>query len=574
MPPRMRTQSAGRPAAKSLGGGTGVRVGRCGRREGANGGAPDFSTIIAQQLQNLLPAMLGQVDNQGNFGNQNGNVVNENVQENDGNVIVNGIRIGCSYMEFLACNPKEYDGKGGVVVLTQWIEKIKNVQDMSGCSIDQKMKYTSGSFVAPQEPIVFNQEPYEDSSQSPPQIDHQCCYGCGDPLDEPFNNQNVDELPQTLTNFHPTRYSGDEDSFAHDSTPNFVNESPNIFHPPPQTLTNSYEFYRNDAHYSNDCPPQVPSIYNSEPYYNQDFNFLQNFQIVQQQCPCCESCGGPHENFQCQLVIFYEPCCGNYGGLRETFQCQPMNYYEPTLCYESNYSNYSGFDQFKPPQPPVIHQPAHEISVKILHDHENVINSVQTFLRKFDHFSFFKTPKVLLLAWDRVFEIKNDVGNKQYKPDDVQELFRKLLNDVQSIHEELAEYINIPSWNHPALSSHDDDDYDGNYTIPITPKKPDNSLSMRDEHLNTILVTKSDEVIKSSIEDLVPIPSESEGILDNTCDVPFRDNSPPLDVFEDQFEEFSDSNDDSTSIDDDYFSIENINYIELSPLDSELVSLE
>ncbi|GJU02294.1 putative reverse transcriptase domain-containing protein [Tanacetum coccineum] len=130
MPPRMRTRSAGRPAAESLGGGTGERVGRGGRgrrpREegvngnvkGANGGAPDFSMIIAQQLQNLLPAMLAQVSNRGNVGNQNGNVVNENVQENVGNVLVNGNRVGCSYKEFLACNPKEYDGKGGVVVLT------------------------------------------------------------------------------------------------------------------------------------------------------------------------------------------------------------------------------------------------------------------------------------------------------------------------------------------------------------------------------------------------------------------------------------------------------------------------
>nr|GEU33817.1 putative reverse transcriptase domain-containing protein [Tanacetum cinerariifolium] len=93
--------------------------------EGANGGAPDFSTIIAQQLQNLLPAMLAQVSNQGNVGNQN----------------------GCSYKEFLACNPKEYDGKGGIIVLTQWIEKMKSVHDMSGCSIDQKVKYTTGLFV-------------------------------------------------------------------------------------------------------------------------------------------------------------------------------------------------------------------------------------------------------------------------------------------------------------------------------------------------------------------------------------------------------------------------------------------
>ncbi|GJX13556.1 putative reverse transcriptase domain-containing protein [Tanacetum coccineum] len=164
MPPRViRTRSAGRPAVESLERGMGVRVGRGGRGrrpreinderfedligqgndqgmganggvegvngnvEGANGGAPDFSMIIAQQLQNLLPAMLA--------------------QENVGNVLVNGNRVGCSYKEFLACNPKEYDGKGGDVVLTRWIEKMESVHDMSGCSIDQKVKYTAGSFV-------------------------------------------------------------------------------------------------------------------------------------------------------------------------------------------------------------------------------------------------------------------------------------------------------------------------------------------------------------------------------------------------------------------------------------------
>nr|GEY50707.1 hypothetical protein [Tanacetum cinerariifolium] len=50
-------------------------------------------------------------------------------------------------VEGVTCNPKEYDGKGGAVVFTQWIEKMKSVQDMSGCSIDQKVKYTAGSFV-------------------------------------------------------------------------------------------------------------------------------------------------------------------------------------------------------------------------------------------------------------------------------------------------------------------------------------------------------------------------------------------------------------------------------------------
>nr|GEX40443.1 reverse transcriptase domain-containing protein [Tanacetum cinerariifolium] len=97
---------------------------------------------------------------------------------------------------------------------------------------------------------------------------------------------------------------------------------------------------------------------------------------------------------------------------------------------------------------------------------------------------------------------------------------------------------------------------------------------MGDEHLDTISATESDEFIKSSVESLAPIPSESEGIPDNLCDVPFHENSPPLDVSKDQFEDFSDSNDDSTSNDDNSFSIDNIEYVEASPPDSELVSSE
>nr|GFA06042.1 hypothetical protein [Tanacetum cinerariifolium] len=123
-----------------------------------------------------------------------------------------------------------------------------------------------------------------------------------------------------------------------------------------------------------------------------------------------------------------------------------------------------------------------------------------------------------------------------------------------------------------------DDDDDEDFTIAVTPslltEKPDNSLSMGDEHLDTILATESDEVIKSSVENLIPILSESEGIPDNMCDVPFHDNSSPLDVSKDQFEDFSDSNDEFSLIDDDFFSIDSIDYVKASPTDSELVSSE
>nr|GFB22313.1 hypothetical protein [Tanacetum cinerariifolium] len=144
-------------------------------------------------------------------------------------------------------------------------------------------------------------------------------------------------------------------------------------------------------------------------------------------------------------------------------------------------SNSSGFDQTQPPQFLVIHQPPQEASIEMLHDQENAINSVQTFLRKFNRYSFFETPK-----------------------------------------------------NRPAFYDNDDDD-DVDYTILITPvlsiEEPDNSLSMVDEHLDTIPATESDE-------------------------------------------DFSESNDEFSSTDDDSFSIDNIDYVEASPPDSELVSSE
>nr|GEX50527.1 reverse transcriptase domain-containing protein [Tanacetum cinerariifolium] len=145
--------------------------------------------------------------------------------------------------------------------------------------------------------------------------------------------------------------------------------------------------------------------------------------------------------------------------------------------------------------------------------------------------------------------------------------------------QQLEQWANLSRYHSKRFNSfcYDNDD-DKDFTIAVTPslsiEEPDNSLSMGDEHLDTISTTKSDEFIKSSVENLIPIPSESEGIPDNMCDVPFRDNSLPLDVSKDQFEDFSDSNDEFSSIDDDSFSIDNIDYVEASPPNSELVSSE
>ncbi|GKE95973.1 hypothetical protein Tco_1580828, partial [Tanacetum coccineum] len=108
MPPMVMTRSAGRPAAIPRGGRTGGQVGGQGSEVNYDvDGVPDFSTIIAQQLQNLLPTILAQLgnqcSNQGNPRNQNGDAVNDNIQGLVSNVIVNNNQRGCTYKEFLAC---------------------------------------------------------------------------------------------------------------------------------------------------------------------------------------------------------------------------------------------------------------------------------------------------------------------------------------------------------------------------------------------------------------------------------------------------------------------------------------
>ncbi|GKE65910.1 hypothetical protein Tco_1520071 [Tanacetum coccineum] len=126
-----------------------------------------------------------------------------------------------------------------------------------------------------------------------------------------------------------------------------------------------------------------------------------------------------------------------------------------------------------------------------------------------------------------------------------------------------------------------DDDDDEESTIPlneiifqippsvaITPvlptMKPEDSLIMGDEDLSTIPEKESDEVIKSSVEDLVPIPSESEDTSgsNSECDLPSCNDFSPINVSEEKSVTFSnplfDSNDDFTSSDDESLSNEDV----------------
>ncbi|GJT07333.1 hypothetical protein Tco_0841795 [Tanacetum coccineum] len=241
---------------------------------------------------------------------------------------------------------------------------------------------------APREPFFVKQDLGENSSQSPPQINHNCCYECGDLLDGIFCqqctckscgkgahigyncppkapiisnpepcNQTIDELPQTLPSFDPTCYSKKENLLPYVSKPNFVDDSPNVFSPPPQPPMYSCEFCGNDARYGHYCTPQ-----------------------------------------------------------KEEDQAAKDQYWNIPICYNDDDDEYSF--------------------------------ATQEYLKKF--------------------------------------------------------------------------------SSAITPDLPkSDSLIMEEEHLDTIPKTESDELIKSSVEDLVHTPSESDGISEGECDLPVYDDFSP-----------------------------------------------
>ncbi|GJT60522.1 hypothetical protein Tco_1004055 [Tanacetum coccineum] len=88
-------------------------------------------------MQNILPQIVTQVTNNVNNANANGG--------NGGNG--NGGNNRCSYKAFLACNLRDYDGKGGAVALTRWIEKMESVIENNGCAENQKVKYAASSII-------------------------------------------------------------------------------------------------------------------------------------------------------------------------------------------------------------------------------------------------------------------------------------------------------------------------------------------------------------------------------------------------------------------------------------------
>nr|GFA22380.1 hypothetical protein [Tanacetum cinerariifolium] len=271
-----------------------------------------------------------------------------------------------------------------------------------------------------------------------------------------------------------------------------------------------------------------------EPYYNQNYN--ENY--YPHNSPsflCCDNCKGPHESFQCESIN--------------------QNFFEPNPCYEPNSSS---FDQYQPSQSFVSQQLPQRSNEDIWLEMAKLIKSNRILLNN-NTFSHEEASMEVLLAKERILKLIQALDEKQIEswsfPEllpqflndsrtieqaanlavqkeqeeqaaqkDTNGLSQKLLEDLQIIRDELAEYINSPSWNYPTFYNNEEysiqyKEYLENSSDAIAhvlpTEEPEYSLGMGYEHLSTPPETEADKVTESSAKNLLPIPSEYDVTLDN-----------------------------------------------------------
>ncbi|GKA87190.1 hypothetical protein Tco_0808901 [Tanacetum coccineum] len=112
--------------------------------------------------------------------------------------------------------------------------------------------------------------------------------------------------------------------------------------------------------------------------------------------------------------------------------------------------------------------------------------------------------------------------------------------DFQNEMNRIQEMMNLRNSNQdPPVDLYDlKGSVEGDNEINLLTKEPLDTLLMGDEVISTTPVREDDEFIKSSVDDLFPIPKESEVTSDSVleCDMPATTPLPPTDNGEVDFD--------------------------------------
>ena len=365
------------------------------------------------------------------------------------------------------------------------------------------------------------------------------CVGCGEPLfGLPCRWCTCERCGNDIQN-GSCLFCGSSNSFAYNPNPNSFNEPPNFSEYPPQPQPSPINQQNcfdcggpsgNDSfcewcggcpHPEYDCRTGDMLVYEHNPYNNQTSSGLDtsSYYTPPQQFYCCEYCGGPHFNSDCQTgnpLVYEHGPCNNYD---YSYHDQPPQY------------------QMMQTQPqPSPQDSAFEDLFRKLDDMRNELENLAVRHTQNDHHG---ESMEELLAIERAAHNRFLFNQAcMLDDDDDDEESTIPLSDIIS---QLPQSIAITSF-FPTLN-------------------PEDSRIMGDEPLSTIPEKESDEFIKSSVENLVSIPSKSEDISGSECDSSICSDH-PLDTTDDFFGTFSNplfnSNDDLSSSDEESLSDEDI----------------
>ncbi|GKD82158.1 hypothetical protein Tco_1348997 [Tanacetum coccineum] len=308
--------------------------------------------------------------------------------------------------------------------------------------------------------------------------------------------------------------------------------------------------------------------------------------------PCCATCGTPVDG------PYYRGCAL----LRKKFEEDLLTYCVENGIFQDSQDTFESSDDNTNvinalQEPIVVNQDPGVKSSQALDKIQEKLEEIKRDRRKkIEDMSIEEMRHEQQLVDYKIKDITNDLGYKRFCCEKIDEEYEKNSYNEEQYSAARRRMLSIPFV--------DEDDYIplGDITArystskAITPdlpiEEPNNSLSMGDEHLDTT----------PSIENLIPIPSEFEGISDDTSDVPNCDNvesdlveslinrdtsivySSKIDPILEEFvgelahiapilpgivEADFDPNDDTSRYDD---SFKNIEYVDATPSYSELVN--
>nr|GEX42867.1 hypothetical protein [Tanacetum cinerariifolium] len=259
-------------------------------------------------------------------------------------------------------------------------------------------------------------------------------------------------------------------SFTYDPNPYSFNDNSNVFTHPlqPEYETNSCELCGNDFHYGYDCPPRLDGDDEDDDYDKESIIFTNTdiFETPSSDAITTSPPVLPIEDPEVSLIIGNEELNTISKKESNEFKKSSVEGLIPILSvrgYTRDDDESLSAEDVSEDNVKIYSNPLFEFDDEYISSDVNpLFNEVLTKPKPRSFSSFIRLLKKQVSKFrmikKRVSKIKDAFENNQYKPEDIQELFRKFLDDLYNIYEELAEFINSPGWNRPAIYNDDDDD--------------------------------------------------------------------------------------------------------------------